>query len=242
MQKQAVPFKQKPRKILSKKDVLQSDLVICLEKSTFDTVAELLPDGHSVNLEMLASYHPDKPSEIGDPISRSDPKSYETCYWMVYKAMRELVKKLKETSKPKRIKVNIPDTTIFTSSWQKQNLSSPEIHSSEYFELPLSFSFDFPASPDTRLCPPENPSETEDTYKILPNKRKSLQELNINFESVQLIPPPFSEENPPTIPPTLILTCPQLSLEDVGWSPTPPVYKGGDIFDDIKRVTAAWRR
>ena len=241
-----MPFKQKPRKVLLKKDVLKSNLVICFEKTSYDIVADLLPEGNTVKLEMLASYHPDKPAEIEDPICNSDPKSYETCYWIVYKAMRELVKKLKEASKPRRIKVNLPDPTIFTitspSSWQKQNLTSPEIHLSELFDLPLSFSCDSPVSLDTKLSPPENPSETEDTYNILPGKRKTLQEFIFNIESVQLTPPTLSDENLPILHPNLSLTCPQLSLEEVGWSPPPAVYRGGDIFDDIKRVTAAWRR
>ena len=75
-------------------------------------VVDLVPDGKNPNLQMLADYHPDSLMEIPDPISNSDPKSYEKCYWMVYKAVRELVKKLKEEEAPSRVEWYRTNTDI----------------------------------------------------------------------------------------------------------------------------------
>ena len=155
---------------MTKKDIRSFDLVICFETKSFDTVSELVPEGRKQNLQMLAEYHPDGPDEISDPISHSDPKSYEKCYWMVYKAVRELVKKLKEEAKPKRIRVNLPDPTIFTvtspSCWQK-NKQSPDIHSPDLFEPTPPSGSVFIVWSDPKLTPPQNPIETEDNINIV---------------------------------------------------------------------------
>ena len=216
---------------------------------------------------MLADYHPDSPMEIPDPISNSDPKSYEKCYWMVYKAVRELVKKLKEEAKPKRVRINLPDPTIFTitspSCWQKNKLKSPDIIPPEIFQLLQASGSVFTVWPDPKLNPPENPMETEDNHNILPTIRKALIEQGLDFKDARIVTPSCtdfekenlrtsSHSNPPNIlsmgKSTNILSIfhtspPQLAPEVTQrWPTPPPVDKGGDLFDDIKKYKAAWRR
>lgn len=267
LQKQAVPFKQKARRVLSKKDVLRSNLVICFEKRSFDMVVDLVQDGTNPSLQMLADYHPDSPIEIPDPISNSDPKSYEKCYWMVYKAVRELVKKLKEEAKPKRVRVNLQDPTIFTitspSCWQRNKLKSPDIFSPDIFQPPHASGSVFTVWPDPKLKPPENPMETEDNHNNLPTIKKTLIEQFLDFKDVKIVIPSchdYEKENllnssyssqskisSPGKPNSLISifhgSPPQLAPEvPQRWPTPPPVEKGGDLFDDIKKYKAVWRR
>ena len=255
---------------MTKKEILSSDLVICFEAESFKTVSDLVAEGGKLNLQMMAEYHPESLSEIPDPITLSDHKSYEICYWMVYKAVRELVKKLKEEVRPKRIKVHLPDPTIFTitspSSWQKNKLQSPDIQSPYYVQPPSPSGSVFTIWSDPKLSPPENPTETEDKNNSLHMKQKYLTEHDLNFEDVKVIPPsniealssrtisqcyqgPISSSSVPPIsvwnllPLLLLLFPPQLDLEmTTRWPTPPPVYKGGDLFDDVRRFKSSWRR
>ena len=98
MEKQAVPFQPKGRRILTKGDLQAASLVFCFEKQSQEAVESMLDgetppggggDGELGHVTPLARLHPDTElAEIPDPLKWRDSKSYDKCYWLVYKCVR----------------------------------------------------------------------------------------------------------------------------------------------------------
>ena len=98
LQKQAVPFQPKGRRILTKDDLQAASLVFCFERQSQEAVESMLDgetppggggDGELGHVTPLARLHPDTElAEIPDPLKWRDSKSYDKCYWLVYKCVR----------------------------------------------------------------------------------------------------------------------------------------------------------
>ena len=82
-----MPFKPKGRKLLKEADVKSSHMILCFEESSLKAVNAMGCDHE--NVKMLSEYYPDKElPEIPDPMLWRDSKSYEKCYWLIYKSVR----------------------------------------------------------------------------------------------------------------------------------------------------------
>ena len=98
LQKQAVPFQPKGRRVLTKDDLQAASLVFCFEKQSQEAVESMLDgetppsgggDGELDHVTPLARLYPDTElAEIPDPLKWRDSKSYDKCYWLVYKCVR----------------------------------------------------------------------------------------------------------------------------------------------------------
>ena len=93
--KQAVPFKINGRQILVKDDIINSEMVLCFEQKSLDKIQNLCHgEQESCNfsqkhVKMMSDFYPGTQiKEIPDPFHWKDPKSYEKCYWLVYKSVR----------------------------------------------------------------------------------------------------------------------------------------------------------
>ena len=65
-------------------------MVFCFEKRSLTAVRELVHDDTCLgHVSLLSEFYPDnKIQEIPDPINWRDSKSYDKCYWLVYKSVR----------------------------------------------------------------------------------------------------------------------------------------------------------
>jgi len=129
LKKYAVPFKEHQPQLVSPEIIKQADLIICFNSNQVDCIQEIHP---ASDCKPLGKFFPDGCIDIPDPVRCSETKAYETCYWSIYKSMRNLVKFLKEDEDnvlKKKRRVKLPDPTIFTitspSAWQKNQLKCP---------------------------------------------------------------------------------------------------------------------
>ena len=76
---------------LRREDLERCDLILCFEMKTWRTVLETLGEDQEARMrvKMLADFYPDIDlTEISDPLHERDGRSYEKCYWLVYKSVR----------------------------------------------------------------------------------------------------------------------------------------------------------
>ena len=69
---------------------MSSDMVFCFELKSLSALSALVPDDTCLgHVTLMSDFYPDnKIPEIPDPLHWRDSKSYDKCYWLVYKSVR----------------------------------------------------------------------------------------------------------------------------------------------------------
>lgn len=65
-------------------------MVFCFELKSLAALSDLVPDDACLgHVTLMSEFYPDnKIPEIPDPLHWRDSKSYDKCYWLVYKSVR----------------------------------------------------------------------------------------------------------------------------------------------------------
>ncbi|XP_023347326.1 low molecular weight phosphotyrosine protein phosphatase [Eurytemora carolleeae] len=107
LQKFAVPHFEKESKVLRSSDIKSSGRILCTDSQILQHLKSTYY-GCEEKLGLLGDFYPSPGIQIPDPaLFTDDPKGYEKCYWLVYKSVKGLVKKLKEIDEENKPKENI---------------------------------------------------------------------------------------------------------------------------------------
>ena len=65
-------------------------MVLCFEKKSLTALRDLVQNDTCLgHVTLMSEHYPDKEiPEIPDPLHWRDAKSYDKCYWLVYKSVR----------------------------------------------------------------------------------------------------------------------------------------------------------
>ena len=236
-------------------------MVLCFEQRSLTALADMVQDAECLgHVTLMSEFYPDnKIPEIPDPLHWRDSKSYEKCYWIVYKSVRysscevfifiseisfcrELVKKLKgEAAPPSRPVLVLPDFPNTSRSRQKR-LSHPKI-TPVHLIIPQTVDIIISACQDLSLqtvTEPEFINIIEDNVNLI--KDSVVKTLEDAHSNVIITKTPSVSPSCDYTKPAFCLDPPQLDLNpEVKEEPCCKVYRGGDLFDDIKKMKMSWK-
>ena len=237
-------------------------MVLCFEQRSLTALTDLVQDVECLgHVTLMSEFYPDnKIPEIPDPLHWRDSKSYDKCYWLVYKSVRysdnmnvfifisrtflcrELVKKLKgEVAPPSRPVLVLPDFPNTSRSMQKR-LSHPKITPVPLI-IPQTVDIIISACQDLSLqivTEPEFISIIEDNAN--PNKDSVVKALEDAHSNAIINKTPAVSPACDYNKPVFCLDPPQLDLNpEVKEEPCCKVYRGGDLFDDIRKMKMSWK-